>query len=158
MHGNSRDKGRKNKKIKNKNVLTRNAWRPLFKGAFVFGFLFIYFFFYCLLFYFYFFFFDSGLDLFHWQFVFIVLVRGILVAFEYVLDADARVRLPLRLVERVVGPERLHLRLASLRLHRPSSHLQRLSHLLAHRQLSAQHRRATCIHAHTRTRYNRRVE
>lgn len=33
-------------KIKNKNVLTRNAWRPLFKGAFFFGFfnhLFIYF-------------------------------------------------------------------------------------------------------------------
>jgi len=67
-----------------------------------------------------------------------------LAALEYVLDADARVRLSLSLVERVARAQRLHLRLAPLRLHGSSPHLERLPHFLAHRQFSAQHRRATC--------------
>lgn len=71
-------------------------------------------------------------------------VRGVRVALEYVLDADARVRLPLRLVERVVGAQCLHLGLAPLGLHRPTSDFQGLPHFLAHRQLSAQHRRTVC--------------
>jgi len=74
----------------------------------------------------------------------VTLVRQVLAALEYVLDADARVRLPLRLVERVARAQRLHLRLAPLRLHGPSPYLECLPHFLSHREFPAQNRRATC--------------